>query len=284
MPNQVPTVLLAYIPVLHQGYRQWLQQHPTASQLYVLGPDLIAEFDHLERKDIRALPPELIVQSLQAWDLPFPVEVITKEQLLALNSSQTILIAPNEDELKELIDKYLPSASVEYDSIWLRWDRSQSRSPKDVVAHTTISQTEFDQHMMNLAQEQTPKSSDWWRQIGCVIVKDGQVVLQGHNGHVPHPQMPYVNGDPRGNFHKGDNIELSTALHAEAGLIAQAAKQGLSLQGAHLYVTTFPCPNCAKLVAYSGITKLYFEEGYALLDGESILQSQGVEIVRVTPE
>ena len=62
-------------------------------------------------------------------------------------------------------------------------------------------------------------------------------------------------GDPRSNFDAGKNIELSKFIHAEASLIAQAAKQGAKLEGASIYVTTFPCPVCARLVATAGLRK-----------------------------
>ncbi|NCS97095.1 MAG: deoxycytidylate deaminase, partial [Candidatus Pacebacteria bacterium] len=87
--------------------------------------------------------------------------------------------------------------------------------------------------------------------------------------------------DPRNSFHKGEHIELSTAIHAEAALIADAAKKGISLEGTQLYVTTFPCPACAKLIACSGITKLYFSEGYSMLDGEKILNDAGVLLSKI---
>ena len=75
--------------------------------------------------------------------------------------------------------------------------------------------------------------------------------------------------------------QLGDVCGAEAQLVAAAAKQGISLEGASMYVTTFPCPPCAKLVAYSGIKKLYYADGYGVLDGERVLKSQGVEIVFV---
>jgi dCMP deaminase len=90
-------------------------------------------------------------------------------------------------------------------------------------------------------------------------------------------------GDPRGNFYKGVHLELSTATHAEAALIARAAREGMVTDGATMYVTDFPCPPCAKLVAGAGVTKLIFREGYAVLDGRDVLEAAGVEIVRVEP-
>jgi dCMP deaminase len=45
-----------------------------------------------------------------------------------------------------------------------------------------------------------------------------------------------------------------------------------------LYVTVFPCPPCAKLIAYSGIKNVYCGGGYGVLDGEDILKSRGVKV------
>jgi dCMP deaminase len=125
------------------------------------------------------------------------------------------------------------------------------------------------------------KSSDWWRHVASAIVKDGKVLLVAHNHHIPSAQTPYIQGDPRSDFQKGVNLELSTAIHSEASLIAQAAEKGISLRGASVYVTTFPCPPCAKLIAYSGIKKVYYSSGYGVLDGESVLKVKGVEIIFV---
>jgi dCMP deaminase len=88
-------------------------------------------------------------------------------------------------------------------------------------------------------------------------------------------------GDPRANFSKGAHSNLSLALHAEAAVIGAAARQGIATQGATLYVTTFPCPYCAKVVTASGITALYYREGYAMIDGETVLREAGITLTQV---
>ena len=137
---------------------------------------------------------------------------------------------------------------------------------------------EFSKIIIARAEKEAEKSSDWWRHVGAVIIKDGKIVSSGHNVHLPSEHTPYVNGDPRNCFHKGDHLELSTAIHIEARLIAEAARDGVALAGAEIYVTTFPCPPCAKMIAYSGIKKIYYKEGYGVLDGESVLKDKGVKI------
>ena len=112
-------------------------------------------------------------------------------------------------------------------------------------------------------------------------MKKGKAVIVTHNKHMPSEHSPYIYGDPRNNFSKGINIEISTSIHAEARAIAEAARRGISLKDTSIYVSTFPCPPCAKLIAYSGIKKLYYSSGYGVLDGESILKSQDVELIFV---
>jgi dCMP deaminase len=88
-------------------------------------------------------------------------------------------------------------------------------------------------------------------------------------------------GDPRSNFDAGEHFELSKAIHAEAALIAQAARRGAPLDGASVYVTTFPCPVCAKSIAAAGITKVYYTKGYSLFDAEDVLGAAHIEIIQV---
>jgi dCMP deaminase len=274
--------ILAYIPVLHAGYKKFLEKNQgEAETLYILGEEIIAEFDHLKRKDIRALSPKLIQESLKNWGLKLKIKIANKKDLAELNNPKTQIIISNEIEMDEVVKKYLGEAQIERDSIFLRYDKKKSLEKREVEPKETITLSKFLKKIMDEAEAESQKSSDWWRQVGAVIFNEKEVLLSGHNTHVPHEQMPYINGDPRGNFHKGEQIDLSTALHAEANLITKAAKKGLALNNAEMYVTTFPCPPCAKLIAYSGIKKIYFKEGYAMLDGESILKSCGVEILKI---
>lgn len=278
----MPTiVMIAYIPVLHEGYRRFIAAHPEAATLYVLAPDVIAEFPHLA-KEIRALAPELVVQSIQSWHLAKNVELLSKEKLSELAATPNLsIVAPQEDVLQELVARSFPQAPVAWQRIFLRWDKHQSTATPPVSADSTILDDEFAQRMMKLAYTEASKSADWWRHVGGVVSKDGVVLGVAHNAHLPTDHQLYIDGDPRNNFHKGDHLELSTAIHAEAKLVADAAKKGQSLKGCDMYVTTFPCPPCAKLVAACGVKRLYFSEGYGVLDGEAVLKDAGVEITRI---
>jgi dCMP deaminase len=270
-------IIFAYIPVLHEGYRKFVSTHEDAGVLYLWGQDLIDESDYLA-KEIRALNPELMKKSLEALGFNLRIEILTKARITEITSFLGEIIMPDDDISHNFVEKYLADKKVTFDNIFLRWDRRNSVRENKIANDQVITSDEFSKKMIMMAEGEAEKSSDWWRHVGSVIVKDGKAILIGHNHHVPSEHIPYADGDPRNAFHKGECLELSTAIHAEASLIAEAARQGLSLEGAEIYVTAFPCPPCAKLIAYSGIKKIYYKEGYGVLDGEGIMKTKGIEI------
>jgi len=280
METNSSSAVVAYVPVLHEGYRAFFERHKDARSLFIFGPEVIAGFSVLA-KEIRQLDPVLMAEAIRSLRIFERVEVLDKKSIEKLATERTSLIMPDEDVTKALVETHFKDNQVTFDSVFLRWDKHNSLKEKPVVPEERISREEFDRRIMEILGKEAAKSSDIWRHVGAAITKEGKVLMQAHNHHVPSEHMPYVNGDPRNNFSKGDHIEMSTALHAEAGLIAEAARQGTSLEGGSMYVTVFPCPPCAKLVAYSGIKTLYCAGGYGVLDGEDILKSQGVKIIFV---
>jgi len=107
-------------------------------------------------------------------------------------------------------------------------------------------------------------------QVGCVVVKDGNVIAFGYNG------------TPSGwhNRCEDDNgASLPEVLHAEANAIAKLARGHSSSEGATLYTTLSPCFECAKLIFQAGITRVVFAEPYRLANGRAMLANLGVEVV-----
>ena len=92
--------------------------------------------------------------------------------------------------------------------------------------------------------------------VGAVAVKDGYILATGYNGA------------PRGMDHCIDvgclivDGHCHRAVHAEQNVIAMAARKGISLEGATLYVTHFPCDICFKLLLNAGIKEIVYEEMY----------------------
>jgi dCMP deaminase len=273
-------IIIAYVPVLHEGYRRFFENHREAERLYIFGAEIIAKFDYL-RKEIRALDPELMRRAIESLRIFKTIEILSEKKLKLLAKENGVVVMPREDVTKSLAKTHFSGRKIIFDNIFLRWDKHLVSAPKPIQPDIKISSSDFDKKLMEQAKAEGDKSSCWWRRVGGIILKKGKVILISHNKHVPSEHLPYANGDPRNCFKQGVGVELSTSMHVEARLIAEAAKKGISLTGGELYCSDFPCPPCAKLVAYSGIKKLYYNRGYGALDGQDVLKSQGVEIIFV---
>jgi dCMP deaminase len=71
------------------------------------------------------------------------------------------------------------------------------------------------------------------------------------------------------------------SIHAEANLVAWAARTGVPLEHTEVYCTHSPCLACAKLLIQAGITAFYYMTPYKLPQGGQLLDSAGIEVVRL---
>ena len=140
------------------------------------------------------------------------------------------------------------------------------------------------------------------RKVGCVIVKDKQVISFGYNG-TPHgfdneceeaSIVYYENPDiavdlmeqgyecDNGVCHKHGATTKPEVLHAESNAIMKVAKSTMSCDGAELYTTTCPCFGCAKLIIQAGISKVYYTETYRDMGGIALLTKAGIIVEQIT--
>ncbi|WP_205863187.1 deaminase [Planosporangium thailandense] len=244
--------------------------------MLLLGRGFAERFPAL-RKDIRALTPERAAAYLRATGTP--ATVVEPDGLRTAVTADT-LVVPDEEIMRELVDRH-ELQGVIFERTFLRWDRPWAQAEKPADYDGTVATDEVSRELTRLAVVEAQHSSDWWRQVGAVAVRDGKVLGTAYNRHHPTEYAPYLDGDPRNEFHRGLRPDLSTAQHAEAAIVARAAREGVSLAGADLYVSTFPCPACARLVAEAGFTRCYFAGPYAMLDGDGVLRAAGVELIWV---
>ncbi|HYM45805.1 MAG TPA: deaminase [Solirubrobacteraceae bacterium] len=276
-------VVVAYIPVLHEGYKRFLDAHAHGRRLFLIGPPLYADYRPLA-KDIRCLDAELVAASISAWGICSEVSVLDVDGAARLAAERPAITLPAEDVSYQVVERFFGRCEIRYDTVFLRWDKSKSAQLLVPAAAEPVSGDQAIADIAAAAEAQAARSIDWWRQVGAAIRFSDGAIVSATNEHLPHRLSAYAAGDPRGNFFKGVSLELSTAAHAEARLIAQAARDGISTKGAVMYATDFPCPPCAKLIAAAGVARLYFRTGYAVLDGEDVLEAAGVELMRVAQD
>lgn len=270
--------LLLYLPVLHAGYEALFVRHADAASALILGAGFAADYPSLA-KDIRALPPPRAARYL-SLALPGCVAEVVEPGALPGAVTGDPLVMPDEEITRDLAARHDlgRGRTLVFDPAFLRWDREWSQAGRPPAFDGAVAAGKLPRGLLSRARRLAGRSSDWWRQVGALAVRGDDLLGSAWNHHHPTPYTPYIDGDPRDGFSRGVRADLSTAIHAEAALIAGAARDGVSLRGADLYVTTFPCPACARLIAEAGLRRVYFAGGYSVLDGESVLRAAGVAL------
>ncbi len=121
------------------------------------------------------------------------------------------------------------------------------------------------------------------RQVGAVIVKDKRILATGYNGAPSGVQSCKDKGEclrKKLNIPSGTRHETCYAVHAEQNAICQAAKLGLSVEGATIFVTHQPCTICTKLIINAGIKKVVYNNGYPDNFSLDLLKEAGIELVK----
>lgn len=131
----------------------------------------------------------------------------------------------------------------------------------------------WDDYFMQIAKTVSSRATCRRRSVGAVVVRDRRILTTGYNGAprgVPHCEEWGCDITQR----------CQLAAHAEQNAIAQAALNGVSCEGATLYVTCQPCTSCAKLLINAGIKRVVFEGDYPDDLARELFWVAGVELCR----
>lgn len=140
----------------------------------------------------------------------------------------------------------------------------------------------WDEYFMEIAEIVKTRSTCLRRQVGAVIVKDHRIITTGYNGAPAGlKHCTEIGGCERArlNIPSGQRHELCRALHAEQNAIIQAAKIGVSTEGATIYITLQPCVICAKMLVNAGIKRIVFKGEYPDALSKAILEEAEIELV-----
>jgi dCMP deaminase len=133
------------------------------------------------------------------------------------------------------------------------------------------------EYFMNIAKQAATRSTCDRKNVGAVIVRDKTILSTGYNGSIRG--MPHC--DEAG--HDMESGHCVGTIHAEANAIIQAAKNGVRIEEAELYTTASPCWNCFKLIANSGIRRIYFGEFYRDEKSIRVAKQIGIELIDLSP-
>ncbi len=122
------------------------------------------------------------------------------------------------------------------------------------------------------------------RHVGAVIVKNKRILATGYNGAPSGVESCKDKGEclrKKLNIPSGTRHEVCYAVHAEQNAICQAAKLGISVEGATIYVTHQPCTICTKMIINAGIKKVVYKYGYPDDFSKVLLEEAGVELINI---
>jgi dCMP deaminase len=117
--------------------------------------------------------------------------------------------------------------------------------------------------------------------MGSIIVKNKRILTTGYNGA---PSGVKTCKDRKEcirvqqSINSGERQEVCYAVHAETNAITQAAKMGIAVEGATLYVTHSPCSMCARTIINSGIVRVVYREGYPDDWSGKLFEEAGVKL------
>ena len=146
----------------------------------------------------------------------------------------------------------------------------------------------WDEYFMEIAKTVAKRATCDRGKSGCVIARNKQILVSGYVGSplgLPHcddvghlfKQVTHEDG-------KVTNHCVRT-VHAEQNAICQAAKLGVSLEGATLYCRMTPCRTCAMLIINCGIVRVVCEFKYhAGTESEDLFHAAGVKLDYVNTE
>ena len=135
----------------------------------------------------------------------------------------------------------------------------------------------WDEYFMGVAYLASLRSKDPNTQVGaCIVSMDNKILSIGYNGL------------PNGCSDDGDELKTKYPYTVHSELNAILNYRGPGLEGARLYVTLFPCNECAKAVIQSGIrTVIFADDKYRNAPNNiasfRILNAAGVQCVRYQP-
>jgi len=158
----------------------------------------------------------------------------------------------------------------------------------------------YDKIMMETAELWSNYSKCERAQVGAIIARDGRIISNGYNGTVAgadncceeeilrcqecDTKFPvdnfnghYCCPECNNRVHTGTQTK-NNVVHAEANAILYAAKNGISTDGATIYVTLSPCIECAKMIKQAGISRVVYDSDYRKSAGISFLSRNDVNV------
>ena len=145
----------------------------------------------------------------------------------------------------------------------------------------------WDQYFMTITRQVAERSTCLRAKVGAVIVRDRSILATGYNGSpagLPHCLdvgcLIYESRTPDGELEQN----CYRTIHAEINAITQAARNGVAIRDADIYVTHTPCIHCLKVLINTGINTVHYAKPYKLATIAELLTYARIKLEQVPAE
>ena len=146
---------------------------------------------------------------------------------------------------------------------------------------------EWDRYFLKICRVVAERSTCTRARVGAVVVRDRLILTTGYNGSpAGHPHCTEVGClvvkslNPEGQ----EEENCIRTIHAEINAIAQAAKNGVTIKGADIYIPPRPCMHGLTVLLTVGNQLICYEKEYKLERVAWLLEPRPVEMVKVALE
>jgi len=150
------------------------------------------------------------------------------------------------------------------------------------------SRPSWDEYFLEIMESVSKRATCDRGKSGTVIVKDKQVLVSGYVGSpIGMPHCDDVGHQMKKTIHEDGTItdHCVRTVHAEQNAICQAAKRGVSLEGATVYCRMTPCRVCAMLLINSGIKRVVSQNKYhAGQESEAMFKKAKIKLEFISSE
>lgn len=139
----------------------------------------------------------------------------------------------------------------------------------------------WDEYFMKITEDISLRST-CRRKVGAIITIDNKIKTTGYNGAPKGLMHCSDNGGcmrELNNIESGTRQEFCRAVHAEQNAIIQAAVDGIKIKGGTLYVNTYPCSICARMIINAEIKRIVYNSDYQDPLAKDLLRESAIEVV-----
>ena len=119
------------------------------------------------------------------------------------------------------------------------------------------------------------------KKVGCILLTPENLQIGSYNGQPSSWDNSCEDAHTTDDQNFEHLVTKNTVIHAELNAILHAARQGASVKGSTIYITTSPCSSCSAMIAQAGIKRVVYKEEYRDVSGINLLKENDIIVEQI---